>query len=101
MDTVLSIDLITTNPNVRGGRPCIRGTGLRVSDVVVAHLFHNQSPDELAAGFGVPLAGVYAALSYYFEHKSEIDEDIRDQIARTKEARDRWIADGGTPLLPR
>lgn len=101
MDTVLSIDLITTNPSVRGGRPCIRGTGLRVSDVAVAHIFHQQTPDEIAAGFGVSLAGVYAALAYYFEHKSAIDEEIRAQDEVIKEARDRWLADGGTPLLPR
>jgi uncharacterized protein (DUF433 family) len=81
METVLSIDLITSNPEVRGGRPCIAGTGLRVSDVVMASLFHDQTPDEMAAGFAVSLAGVYAALAYYYQHKAEIDEDIRQQIA--------------------
>ena len=100
MDTVLNIALITTNPSIRGGRPCISGTGLRVIDVVMAHLFHQQGPDEIAASFGVSLAGVYAALAYYFEHKLAIDEDIRAQVALTHELRAHWIADGGTPLLP-
>ena len=100
MDTVLNIALITTNPSIRGGRPCISGTGLRVIDVVMAHLFHQQRPDEIAAIFGVSLAGVYAALAYYFEHKLTVDEDIRAQVAITRELRARWIADGGTPLLP-
>ena len=40
MDVVQRIDLIVTNPDVRGGSPCIGGTGLRVTDLVMAHLFH-------------------------------------------------------------
>jgi uncharacterized protein (DUF433 family) len=101
METTLSIDLITANPKVRGGRPCIAGTGLRVSDVVLAHLFHDQTPDEIAANYAVPLAGVYAALAYYYEHKAEIDADIRRQVTTARELKERWLTDGGTPLLPR
>jgi uncharacterized protein (DUF433 family) len=56
MDTVLSINLISSNPQVRGGRPCIAGTSLRVTDVVIASIYHMQTPDEIAAGFGVSLA---------------------------------------------
>jgi uncharacterized protein (DUF433 family) len=99
METTLSINLITTNPNVRGGRPCLAGTGLRVSDVVMAHLFHDQTPDEIAAGYAVSLAGVYAALSYYYEHKAEIDNDLRQQIEKARRLKDDWIASGNTPLL--
>ena len=100
MEAVLSINLITTNPDVRGGRPCIAGTGLRVTDVVIAHLFHDQTPDEIAAGYAVSLASVHAALAYYYEHKSEIDEDIRHQIETARQLKADWIANGGTPLLP-
>ncbi len=46
METTLSINLISSNPKVRGGRPCIAGTGLRASDVVLAHLYHEQTADE-------------------------------------------------------
>lgn len=100
MDTVLSIDLIVSNPKVRGERPCIAGTGLRVTDVVFAHLYHDQSPDEIAAGYGVSVASVHAALSYYYAHKSELDADMREQIARARQLKDEWIARGGSSLLP-
>lgn len=100
METTLSINLITSNPKVRAGRPCIAGTGLRVSDVVMAHLYHNQTPDEIAAGYAVSLSGVYAALAYYYEHKAEIDTDIRDQIEKARKLKAEWIANGGTPILP-
>lgn len=100
METTLSINLITTNPKVRGGRPCLAGTGLRVTDVVMAHLFHDQTPDEIASAYAVPLAAVYAALAYYYEHKTELDGDIRQQIERARQLKAKWVADGGTPLLP-
>jgi len=60
---------------VRGGRPCIAGTGLRVSDVVMAHLYYDQNPDEIATAYDVPLVSVYVALAYYYEHKADIDVD--------------------------
>ncbi len=80
MITVESIDLITIDPEVRGGRPCIAGTGLRVIDVVMAALFHGRTPGELASDYGLSLAEVHAALAYYYQHKADLDQDIRDQV---------------------
>jgi uncharacterized protein (DUF433 family) len=91
METIHSINLISSNPKVRGGRPCISGTGLRVTDIVMASLFHNQTPDEIAVGYGVSLAQVHAALAYYYEHKAEIDEDIRAQIAKARELKEQRV----------
>lgn len=85
METIHSINLIVSNPKVRGGRPCLAGTGVRVTDVVTVMLFHDQNPGEIAAWFDVPLASVHAALAYYYEHKTEIDADIREQIAKARE----------------
>ena len=42
METVESINLITRKPDVRGGRPCIIGTGLKVSDIVMAMRYHDR-----------------------------------------------------------
>jgi uncharacterized protein (DUF433 family) len=91
METVHSINWIVSNPKVRGGRPCIAGTGLRVTDVVMASLFHNQSPSEIAAGYGITLAQAHAALAFYYEHKAEIDEDIRAQIAKARELKENRV----------
>ena len=100
MDTVLGINLIASNPKVRNGRPCVLGTGLRVADVVIASLFQLQTPDEIAVGFGITLAQVYAALAYYYEHKAELDQDIQEQIATTKALKEQHIAHGGRAILP-
>ena len=88
MDIVQSINLITINPAIRGGSPCIAGTGLRVTDLVMAHLFHRRTPDEMAADYGISLAQVYASLAYYYENKAELDSDIREQIARSRNAKE-------------
>lgn len=100
MTITLSIDLISSDPAVRGGRPCLAGTGLRVTDIVMAHLFHDRSADEIAADYGVPLAGVYAGLAYYYQHKAELDADIREQIEAARRLKQQWVDDGGASLLP-
>ncbi len=43
-------------------------------------LFQRQTPDEIATGYRLSLAQVYAALAYYYEHKAEIDQDIKQQV---------------------
>lgn len=93
MTTIHAINLIESHPNIRGGRPCIKGTQLRVTDVVAAHVFRGESPDEIAAGYAVSLAGVYAALAYYYEHKDEIDTDLRNQIATAKALKEQYTSD--------
>ena len=36
------------------------------------------SADEIAAEYDLTLADVYAALAYYFDHREEIDRDIKE-----------------------
>lgn len=84
MNTIDSIDLIYRNPNIRGGRPCVVGTDLRVLDIVVAMIFDERTPDQLAQDYALSMAEVHAALSYYHCNKAEIDEDIREDIKRSE-----------------
>lgn len=100
METVLSINLIVSNPNVRGGRPCISGTGFRVTDVVIAERFHQMTPDEIATGYDLSLAGVHAAFAYYYEHRQQIDDDIRQQIAKGRDAQEKNLGNDRPSLLP-
>ncbi|MFN8421185.1 MAG: DUF433 domain-containing protein, partial [Anaerolineae bacterium] len=72
MVTIHHINLIISDPQIRNGQPCIAGTGVRVADVVIVMKYHRQNADEIAAWFDVPLAGVHAALAYYYEHQSEL-----------------------------
>ncbi len=80
MNKLESINLIYRNPKIRGGRPCILGTGLRVIDIVMSMQFGNRSPEQIANDYQVSLGRIHAALAYYYENKEEIDDDIREDI---------------------
>lgn len=75
--TILSISEIVSDPKIRGGRPIIAGTTLRVSDVASHYVFGGFTPEEMAVGFQLSLGQIHAALAYYHLHKAEIDEEIR------------------------
>ena len=92
---VQSIDLIAIDAKVRNGRAHIVGTGVTVVDVAIAHMYHQHDADGIADWYGLTLAQVYAALSYYYDHKAEIDTQIRDQIQRAEALEDKRI---GTKL---
>jgi len=72
---------IEITPGVRGGKPRIANTRIAVADVVLMHLRLGQSLEEIAGRYDLPLAGVYAAIAYYHDHKDEIDGSIEDDQA--------------------
>jgi uncharacterized protein (DUF433 family) len=77
METMLNVSLISSDPNVRSGRPVIAGTTIEVAAIAIAKIVHRQTPDEIASDYQLTLAQVYAALAYYYEHKSDFDEMMR------------------------
>lgn len=79
MEILQSINLISINPAVRNGRPCIAGTTIEVTAIVVATIVHQQSPDEIASAYKLSLAQVYASLAYYYEHKVEMDTFLHER----------------------
>lgn len=100
MNTVQSINLIAINPNVRHGRAHVVGTSVTVADVAMAHIYHDQDADGIASWYKLTLPQVYAALSYYYDHKEETDEQIRKQIQRAKDLAERQVGSTDS-LLPR
>ena len=62
--TIQSINLISTDPNVRNGRPCIAGTSIEVSVIVIAKIIQGLEPDQIAVAYDLSLPQVYAALAY-------------------------------------
>lgn len=96
--TVLSIDTIVSDPGIRGGRPIIAGTTLRVQDVAAHHIFHHYTPDELAHQLQISLAQVHAALAYYYAHRDEIDAQIREDDRLIQEAKDKGLGQRHPPV---
>jgi uncharacterized protein (DUF433 family) len=65
-------------PGHCGGKPHIAGRRVKVQHVAFWHERLGKSPDEIAAEHpGLTLADVHAALSYYYDHRAQIDADIR------------------------
>lgn len=63
-----------------GGCARIDGTRIPVWLVVSSVLRGGMSPDEFVEAYpSVGLEHVYDALSYYYDHRAEIDADLRDQ----------------------
>ena len=62
--------------DVRGGKPVLSGTRIAVADIVVWHFRQGLSLDEIAIKYDLSLAVVYAAVSFYHDHKETIDADI-------------------------
>jgi uncharacterized protein (DUF433 family) len=72
-------DRIVTTPGVRGGKPRIAGHRITVSDVAIWHERMAMSPDEIVFEYPtITLTDVHAALSYYFDHRDDIDREIRE-----------------------
>lgn len=74
---------------VCGGKPCISGTRIRVQDVFVWHELQGQSADEIVSRFPqLTMADVYAAMSYYWDHRNEIQRDMQaesDLVTRLRQ----------------
>ena len=69
---------ITKTPGICGGRACIAGHRVRVTDIVVWHERRGYCPEEIVSMFpGITLADVYAALAYYFDNREEIEAELR------------------------
>ncbi len=78
---------ITKDPEVCGGKACIDGTRIRVMDIVALEC-EGYVPEKMLNVFAVPLTlgQVYAALAYYYDHKSEIEASFAEQEQGEKES---------------
>jgi len=57
--------------------PVVRGTGIRVQAIVVAHDTWRLSPEQIAAEYDIPAPQVREALAFYQAHRTEIDLGIQ------------------------
>ncbi len=70
--------LIARNSAIRGGRPCIAGTGITVQRIISWYKL-GLSPEEISSEIGhISLAQVYAALAYYHANKEEIETALSE-----------------------
>lgn len=88
--------LIARDPELRGGRPIIAGTGICVRTIAIENN-RGLSPEEIAADRPpLSLAQIYAGLAFYHANKLEIDADI----AADEQAYDEGVRCSRLPLRP-
>lgn len=80
---------IETTPGVAGGKPRIAGHRVTVQNVVVWHEQLGMSADEISAEYDLPLAAIYAALAYYFDHQEAVDRAIAEDEGFVQALRER------------
>jgi uncharacterized protein (DUF433 family) len=63
--------------------PFIKGKGIRVQTVVVAHYHWKESIEDIAAQYELPQRSIKEALSFYNAHKTAVDALIQsnDEIS--------------------
>jgi uncharacterized protein (DUF433 family) len=68
---------IEITPEVCGGKPRIAGTRIRVQDIYIWHELHGLTADEIVDAYPhLTLGDVYAALTYYHDHREAIHDDM-------------------------
>jgi uncharacterized protein (DUF433 family) len=68
-------NLITSSPEIRGGRARVAGTGVTVMRIAGWYKL-GCSPEEIARKTGLSLAQIHAALAYYHTDQDRIDADL-------------------------
>lgn len=78
---------IEITPGVRSGKPRIAGRRITVADIVILYLRTGQSIESIAQDYELPLAAAHAAMTYYYDHQSEIDQSIVESETFAEEFR--------------
>ncbi len=70
---------IGIDSEICNGSPVILGTRIRVVDIAVEYEYMKCSPDDIITAHPhLRLEQVHDALSYYYEHRAEIDRKIKE-----------------------
>lgn len=70
------------------GAPVVAGTSTKVVEIVLDRLAHNWDADEIQRQHPhLSLAQIHAALGYYYDHQTEIDQDIERRLRRVRSVR--------------
>ncbi|MEW6368177.1 MAG: DUF433 domain-containing protein [Acidobacteriota bacterium] len=71
------------------GRAWVEGTTCKVLEIVLDHIAHGWTAEEIYFQHyrQIGLAHIHAALSYYYDHKAEMDSEIHEQLRRVARLR--------------
>ena len=93
MATVQTLEgLVIRNPELRGGRPVIAGTGVTVRTIVRWHQ-SGLTLEEIAVRIGhLSLSQVHAALAYYYANQDMMDREMAAEEAESDRIEREYLA---------
>ncbi len=65
------------------------GRRIKVRDIAIWHDRMGMTADEIASEYELELSQIFAALTYYFDNREQIDRSIRESGTLVLELRDR------------
>ena len=70
---------IIVDQEIGGGSPIVKGTRTKVIDIAVRYELMGFGPDQIIEQYPhLTLAQIHDALSYYFDHKTSLDKEYRE-----------------------
>jgi len=76
---------ISVSKKIRDGEPVISSTGIRVLDIAVRYEIMGMAPEDIIVAFPhLTLPQIHDALSYYYEHKYEMDKMWKDALKKVE-----------------
>ena len=83
---------IAFDPKIANGQPHISGHRITVAQIAFWSDKSGLSADEIATTYHLTLGEVYAALSYYFDHKYQIDEQVRSNDLIVSQLKEKYVS---------
>jgi uncharacterized protein (DUF433 family) len=88
MQTETEHPYVEIDQKVCGGAPVVAGTRIRIVDVAIEYEYLDRTPDDIInAHPHLRLEQVHDALSYYYEHQTELDNKIKEDKEFIKKIR--------------
>jgi uncharacterized protein (DUF433 family) len=79
---------IEITPGTCGGKPRVAGHRIRVMDIIVCYEQHGMTPADIVCFYpSLTLAEVHAALDYYFDHRHDVQQAIREEAQYVERVR--------------
>ena len=76
---------IEITPGVLGGKPRLAGHRISVAHIAEMYLNMGESIEEIARDYNLSPASVHAAMTYYYDHREEIDRHTAELDAFIEE----------------
>jgi uncharacterized protein (DUF433 family) len=84
---------LTKDKRRRGEEVIIAGTGIKVIDVAIRYEIMCMAPEDIMIAYPhLTLPQIHDALSYYYEHKSELDHKWKQALKKIEKLKDSHIS---------